>query len=455
MYNGTSNLTAPPHKKIRSLDELLTVLQVPKTPPLRGFLGRCFMRLFTEAGSLLNLVIDIQNISPEIDRLALLDQDITSAIFGNHELTGVLNKYYLYAIFTSTANTEEEPESLFILRALLVVVLCCPNANLSANTIKVLSSITRNYRNYGSNTVLFFESFPKYSDPKNIKRSWERYLQSPHDFPDSWVQALVQLLDRFTDAYRWLILNSNNKSAQAEPVLMISVNPGPLHGLLNSPDDIDVIPLGTDFLTGDLPTDGLDDELPLVDAVDTTTLVSSPPVPALEEPPLPVVERARTFISEQISYQDFLAFSDRVLVPSEFEESLFRLRDDFRQALKLRDLARVEANVIFQMTAVTGWSLSTLYYLTDLDQLDGDRVLADANIEGLSINRGLVLFRIPDAEKFWKPRNTSDLFVQTSERIQLFLPLTTVAALKVLRRQQKSMGDRRMVCSVCRWKNCN
>ncbi|NOT10457.1 MAG: site-specific integrase [Methylococcaceae bacterium] len=433
-------MTATPHKKIRSLDELLTVLQVPKTPPLRGFLGRCFMRLFVEAGSLLNLVIDIQAISPEIERLALLDQDITSAIFGNHELTGVLNKYYLYAMFTSTANTEEEPESLFVIRALLLVVLCCPNVNLSANTIKVLSSITRNHRNYGSNTDLFFESFPKYYDPKNIKRSWERYLQSPHDFPDSWVTALIQLLGRFTDAYRWLISNSSSKSAQGKQIRTIKVNPGPLHGLLNSPDGIDVIPLGTDFLTGDLPTDGLDDELPLVDAVDTTTLVSSPPVPALEEPPLPVVERARTFISEQISYQDFLAFSDRVLVASEFEESLCRLRDDFRQALKLRDLAGIEANVMLQLTAVTGWSLSTLYYLNDLDQLDGERLLADAYIEGLSIKRGLVLFRIPDVDKFWKPRNTSDLFVQTSERIQLLLPLTTVAALRILRRQQKNMG---------------
>ncbi|WP_445371959.1 hypothetical protein ACH518_04015 [Methylomonas sp. HW2-6] len=419
------------------MDELLALTRAPQEHPLLGFFCRCFLQLFNQAESILNSVIDIQAIRPEIERYSLLQQDIASATLANHELAGVLNQYYLYAIFTSTGTPDKDPIALAIIRAQLVSVLHCPQVALSENTLKVLSSITRNYGNYGANTNRFFNTFPGLSDPRDLQRTWIAHLQQPVDFPESWIAALTQLLSRFSQAYRWFQSYAYSQPRPAASATKTTILANPIESLLGPNRDQGFVRLGADFTPADFASRA-DAELAAADQVDTEVLIASLPVPIDESPPLSVVERSQTLISEQFSFQDFLAYSNRVLLPHEFALAMQQLKLDLRQAIKVRDLALIETNLLMQLTAATGWSLSTLLQLTDLDGIDEAQVVADPFLEGISIRRGVVVFRIPDVDKFWKPSAASPLYPITSERIQLQLPRSLVAGLQVLRKRQQA-----------------
>jgi integrase len=440
MTSTPTSRQAVPIQKIADLDAVLALVNAPPERFLLMNFCAVIQQMNNNANILIEPILDYESLAPLIEKNIHLPKDSTARIFGTHGLKGLLDKWPLYAAFT-TNNPEKEPVCFSVIRAMLLNIQACPDTQISDSTIKILASLLRNYSEKGANVELALQNAPALADPRDLALTWNSYFRSQKNIPKTWVSAIATLLESFKTAYRYFLLHKPIDLNKPKSLIVgggkrirntaFYTTLGHLNG--------DAVWIGSDFLVGgEEGVDKLVDELalPVDDLVDTTPIVRTPIVPVDEEPIRIALEKSRTLISAQFSYQNFLQHSNHVLLPGEFEVVTSELRRHLKKAISQKSVVHVEQLLLLYLTASTGWTLDTLINLNLLDDQDELQVRDDSMIEGLSISQGLLLFRVPDVEKFWRPKSDTFPFPTTSERVQLKLPITVAAGLKIMRALQ-------------------
>jgi len=407
--------------KITDLDSLLKLVQAPKQRLLLGYFCRTIEFTINKENHILDIPFDTKKLKNEVSQHTGLEQDITSKYYGTHELKGQLDQLYLYAIFTAKNRPENEPNSFSLIRAMLLVILTHPAHKLSLSNIKTISSILRNYTEKTKLVEKSLQETP--SDPE----SWKKYFSKNNSLPDSWIKAILSLAGAYQAANRYHLIQKKftkpvkPKATEPFTLSIIELGKKTAGGLL-----------GTDFSAE--PTNLVaPDGLAPADKVDPAILLVTPAINADETPLLHTTEETKTLINHQNwFFGNFVQFSNTVLLDSEIEVVFRMLRTELKKAHQAHDLDSIEQIIALYFTAVTSWSLRTIYCLSLLDSIPSNEIESNTLIEGLSIQKGILLFQIPDVSRFWKPNTENTLFKGVGGRIQLSLPVVIVSALNVM-----------------------
>lgn len=175
MTSTPATRQAEPIQKVADLDAVLALVNSPPERFLLMSFCAVFQQLYLNAHILIESIVDYESLAPLIETTIHLPKDSTARIFGTHELKGLLDKWPLYAAFT-TNNSQSEPVAFSVIRAMLLNILACPDIQLSGSTIKIISSMLRNYSEKGTNVELALRNVPALTDPRDLALTWNTYF---------------------------------------------------------------------------------------------------------------------------------------------------------------------------------------------------------------------------------------------------------------------------------------